>query len=209
MVVLKKLDKISDEMNSRDRLYMNRFTSLEKAQRLSFIPKNKPFPRKANDEGKQSSSQVPNTLTPTNVVEQESSFKSEQRDEEESEDEENDEQANIVDSHAFNIMLGGTYDHPSISEVTLEEEKDKTILNVDDSGIFKGVQYSRKNKDTPTSPRNLTRKNLLLSTLLPKNLLLKSLQRRILLRRTKPKMIIPRVKLKSNLKARRSSMILM
>jgi len=56
ILVLKKLDKLSEEMNSRDELYINNFIALKKAQKSNFIPKNKPFPKKTNDEGKQSSS---------------------------------------------------------------------------------------------------------------------------------------------------------
>jgi len=97
-VALKKLDKLSKDRNARDRLYMNKFTALEKDQNSTFIPKNKPFVNKANDQGKQGPTQVRNALAPTNVVEQdESSSKDEQSDNEESEDE-GGEQANIVEN---------------------------------------------------------------------------------------------------------------
>lgn len=43
--------------------------------------------------------------------------------------------------------------HPPINEVTFKEEEKEPILNVDDSGRFKGVEYSRKdnNKGLTTS----------------------------------------------------------
>ena len=84
-------------------------------------------------------------------MERESSSEHEQSDKEESEDEEGDEQENIVESCALNIMLVGTYNHASISEVTLKQEKDEPILNVDDSGRFKGAKYSGNNDKTPST----------------------------------------------------------
>lgn len=140
-VLLKKMDKLNEEMNSRDRIYMNKLTALERAQKSSYIPKGKPLPGRKNEEDKPSSSQVPNTLAPTNAIEQDSSFKDEQNDEDDSDEEEVKKQANIVESEAFNILLGGSYTHPPISEATIKEEKREPILNTNDSGRFKGVQY--------------------------------------------------------------------
>ena len=108
---------------------------------------------------KPSSSQVPNPLALTNVVEQESSSEDKQSDENESEDEEINEQTNIVESKAFNILLGGSYTHLPIREVTIKEEKNEPILNVDDSGKFKGIQYSRKNNDGSPTTYKETNKN--------------------------------------------------
>lgn len=140
-------------MNSRDRLYVNKLTALERAQKSRYIPKGRPFPKKQNEEDKPRSLQVPNTLAPTNVVEQDSSFEDEHSYEDESDDEEVDEQANLVEFEAFNILLGGSYIYPPTGEVTIKEEKEEPILNIDDSGRFKGVQYSWKdnNKDFATS----------------------------------------------------------
>lgn len=86
---------------------MNKITALEKAQKSSYIPKGKPFPKKLNEEDKPSSSQVPNTLAPTNAVEQDSSSEDEQSESDESDDEEVDEQANLIEFNVFNILLGG------------------------------------------------------------------------------------------------------
>lgn len=83
-------------------------------------------------------------------MEQESSSKDEQSDDEESEDE-GGEKTNIAETRAFNIMLGCTYTRPFISKVTLEDEKDEPILNFDDGGRFKVVQYSRKNDKNPST----------------------------------------------------------
>lgn len=38
-----------------------------------------------------------------------------------SDDEEVDEQANLVESDVFNILLGGSYTYPPISELTIKE----------------------------------------------------------------------------------------
>ena len=89
----------------------------------------------------------------TNAVEQDSSSDDEQSESDRSDDDETNYQTKLVESDVFNIFLGGSYTHPPISEVTIEEEKEDPILNVDDSGRFKGVQYSQKdnNKDPTTS----------------------------------------------------------
>jgi len=47
LAILKKMEKISEEVNSRDRLHLNKITALERAQKSSYIPKGKPFPKKA------------------------------------------------------------------------------------------------------------------------------------------------------------------
>ena len=133
---------------------MNKITALEKAQNSSYISKGKPFPKRKSEEDKPSSSQVRNTLVPSNAVEQDSSFEDEQSESDESDDDETNEQANLVESDIFNILLGGSYTHPPISEVKTKYGKEELILNVDASnGRFKGVQYSRKdnNKDPTTS----------------------------------------------------------
>jgi len=41
------------------------------------------------------------------------------------------EQANLMEVGVFNILLGGSYTHPLVSEVILKEEKEEPILNVD------------------------------------------------------------------------------
>jgi len=115
LAILKKMEKLSEEVNSRNRLYMNKITTLERPQKSSYISKEKPFPKKQNEEVKPSSSQVPNTLAPTNAVEQDSSSEEEQNDEDESDDEEVDELANLVQINVFNILLGGSYTHLLIS----------------------------------------------------------------------------------------------
>jgi len=59
-----------------------------------------------------------------------------------------------VEFKGFNIFLGGSYTHPPISEVIIKEEKREPILNANDSGRFKGVQYSRKNNnENPTTSK--------------------------------------------------------
>jgi len=60
VTTLKKLDKLPEDMNSTKKLYMNKFTTLEKVKKSSFVPKNKPFATKINVEGKQGPPQVPN-----------------------------------------------------------------------------------------------------------------------------------------------------
>lgn len=154
LVLLKKIENLNEEINSRDRLYMNKLVALERAQKSSYNPKRKALCQKAKwRKDKPSSSQVPNNLAPTNAVEQDSSSKDEQSDEDENNDGEVDEQTNLVEPDVFNILLGGSYTHPPISEVTFKEEKEEPILNADNSGRFKGVQYSQKdnNKDSTTS----------------------------------------------------------
>lgn len=94
-------------------------------------------------------------MAPTNAIEPDPSFEDEESEGEESEDAETDEQANLVESDIFNILLGGSYTHPPISEVTLKEENEEPILNSDSKGRFKGVQYSRKeNIKDPTTPKD-------------------------------------------------------
>lgn len=119
--ILKKMDKLSEEFHSWDRTVMNKITALEKAQKSNFVPKGKSFPRKQSDEEKPSSSQVSNTLAPTNIVDQDSSFEDEPYESDESDDDEIDEQTNLVEVDIFNILLGGSYiHHPPlpINEVT-------------------------------------------------------------------------------------------
>jgi len=51
-------------------------------------------------------------------------------------------------------LLGGSYTHPPISEVTCKEEVKEPILNVDDIGRFKVVHYSQKdNNKGPTTSK--------------------------------------------------------
>jgi len=54
------------------------------------------------------------------AMEQDSSSEDEQSEKGKSDDEEVDEQANLVESDVFNILLGGSYTHPPISEVTVK-----------------------------------------------------------------------------------------
>lgn len=113
------MDRFTKEANARDRVVMNKITNLERAQKPSYIPKGNPFPKNKIEEDRSSSSQIQNTLAPTNVV-----GKNTSSDDEESEDEQIDEQANLVEADVFNIFLVGSYTHPPISEVTLKEEKE-------------------------------------------------------------------------------------
>jgi len=78
LTILKRMEKLSEEFHSRDRVVMNKVTALKKAQKSSYIPRAKPFPKKQSDEEKPSSSQVPNNLAPTNAIEQDSSSEDEQ-----------------------------------------------------------------------------------------------------------------------------------
>ena len=86
---------------------MNKITALEKAQKSNYISKGKPFPRKQSEEDKPSSSHVPNTLAPTNAVDQNSSFEDEASEYEESDDDEPHDQTNLVEADILNILLGG------------------------------------------------------------------------------------------------------
>ena len=58
-------------------LHEHKLTALERAQKSSYVPKGKPFPRKKNEQDNPSSSQIPNTLAPTNAKEQHSSSEDE------------------------------------------------------------------------------------------------------------------------------------
>jgi len=96
LAILKKMEMFTEEANARDRVIMNKITALEKAQKSSYIPKGRPFPKKQSEEDRSSSSQIPNTLAPDNAVEPDSSFDDEGSEGDESEDEQIDEQANLV-----------------------------------------------------------------------------------------------------------------
>lgn len=126
VTVLKKINKIFDDMNVRDWMYMNKFNALEKGKRSTFLSNNKSFVKKHNEEGKQAQPNVPNTLTPTNVVNQVDSSSNEYQSDsssEESEYEEASEKMNVFnESQSSNILLGDTYTRPRTSEVKLKEK---------------------------------------------------------------------------------------
>lgn len=61
VMALKKIDKLFEDLNISDMLYMNKFTTSEESQKSNFVPKNKPFVKKPNEEGKQGPPHVPNT----------------------------------------------------------------------------------------------------------------------------------------------------
>lgn len=144
--ILKRMENFTKEANVHDRVIMDEIIALERAQKSSYISKGKPFPKKQSEEVRPNSSKFPNTLAPTNVVEPNSSSEDEESEGEESEVEQTDELANLVESEIFNILLGGSYIHPSITEVTLREEKEESILKFDSKGRFKGFQYPQKEK---------------------------------------------------------------
>ena len=81
------MEKLTEEANARDRVIMNKINALERAQKSSYIPKGKPFPKKQSEEVRSNSSQIPNTLAPTNVIELDSSFEDEKSEGDESEGE--------------------------------------------------------------------------------------------------------------------------
>lgn len=56
LAILKKMERLGEEVNSHHRVIMNKITALERAQKSSYIPKRKPFPKKQNEEDKPSSS---------------------------------------------------------------------------------------------------------------------------------------------------------
>ena len=125
LVIIKKMQNLNEEMNSRDRLYMKKLTALERAQKSSYIPKGKHLPRNKNEEDKPSSFKVPNTLTPKDIVEKDSSYEDEQSDEYESDDEEINEHANIVDFKPLTFFFGVHILTPPL--VSLISKKKKKI----------------------------------------------------------------------------------
>ena len=187
LVLLKEMEKLYEEMNSQDRLYMSKFTTLERAQKSCYIPKGKPFPRKQNEEVKPNSSQVPNTLAPTNAVAQDSSSNDEQSDEDGTNDEEVNEQANLVEFEAFNILLRGSYAHPSIVRSLLKRKSKSqslTLIIVEDS---KGSNIHEKTTTKTLQPtRKPTKMTLFPRRSLTKNLSLKIRLKRILRRKPIP-----------------------
>lgn len=66
--ILKKIDRSFEEANKRETIIMNKLTTLERAQKSSYIPKGTPFPRKKSEEDRLTCSQFLNTLASTNVV---------------------------------------------------------------------------------------------------------------------------------------------
>lgn len=56
---LNKLEKISKDMKYRDRLHLNKLTTLQKAQKSSSTQNNNPFTKKPKDEGIQGLSEFP------------------------------------------------------------------------------------------------------------------------------------------------------
>jgi len=136
------MENFTEEANARDKVIMNKIIALERAQKSSYIPKANLFPKNKSKEDRPRSSQIPNTLARTNVVELDSSSEDEESEGEESEDEQTGEKANLVESKISNIFLGGSYTHTPIIKVALKEENEESILNSNSQG----VQYSQKEK---------------------------------------------------------------